>query len=185
MQKPTSDEKALRAYNDVVIEVTKKLQTIDNDLKKMQPAITEIEEKLSVLGKNGNIQKAVHQILMNDRRNRDKLRKANEHLENAMEALRQVVFAEAIKDEYRTIFTTRQLYEILRRQYYAQKRDYLQSVDNVAKLKKKVISPNRALSMAEDLYLKGARKKLRADIRRLKKRETMLSAPDSTILQER
>ena len=184
LQKPTSDEKVLRAYNDVVARVTKKLQTIDDDLKKMQPAITEIKEKLSALGQNGNIQKAVHQILMNDRRNRDKLHKANEHLENTVEALRQVVFAEAIKDEHRTIFTTRQLYEILRRQYYAQKRDYLKALDNVAKLKKKVISTNRALSMAEDLYLKGSRKKLRADMRRLKKQEARFTASDSTMLKE-
>ena len=185
LQKPLDNEKALRAYDDVLAGVTKKLQAIDDDLKKMQPAITEIKEKLSALGQNGNIQKAVHQILMNDRRNRDKLHKANEHLENAVEALRQVVFAEAIKNEHRTILTTRHLYEIMRRQYYAQKRDYLKALDNVAKLKNKVISPDRALSMAGDLYLKGARKKLRADMRRLKKREARFSASDSTIPKER
>ena len=59
-------------------------------------------------------------------------------------------------------------------------------------LKKKVITQNRAISMAEDLYLKGARKKLRADLRRLKKQEKILaesesvsSAQATALLQER
>ncbi len=115
---------------------------------------------------------------MNDRPNRDKLKKANEHLDHAVEALRQVVFSEAIKEEHRKIFTTGQIYEILQRQYFAQKREYQKSLERTAQLKKKVISQNRALSMAKDLYLKGARKKIRGDLRRLKK----LDAPP---LQER
>lgn len=98
-------------------------------------------------------------MLMNDRPNRNKLKKANEHLDHAVEALRQVVFAEAIKEEHRTIFTTGQIYEILRRQYFAQKKEYQKSLERTAKLKKKVISQNHALSMAEDLYLKGRGRK--------------------------
>jgi len=136
-------------------------------LRLMQPSITELMAGLNAPERKTSIQKAVHQLLMNDRANRDKLKKANEHLDHAVEALRQVVFSEAIKEEQRKIFTTGQIYEILRRQYFAQKREYQKSLERMAQLKKKVISQNRALSMAEDLYLKGARKKIRSELRRL------------------
>lgn len=53
-------------------------------------------------------------MMMDDRRNRDRLKKANEHLDHAVEALRQVVFSEIEKNEQRKIFTTKQIYDILR-----------------------------------------------------------------------
>lgn len=126
-----------------------------------------------------NIQKAVHRLWMDDRHNRDKLKKANERLENAAETLRQVIFAESIKDESRKIFTTRQLYDILRRRYYGLKREYEKSLAITTGLKKKVISQNRALSMAEDLFLKGAKKKLQADLRKLQKQEKWLARQET------
>ena len=105
-------------------------------------------------------------------------------LDHAVEALRQVVFSEAIKEEHQKIFTTGQIYEILRRQYFAQKREYQKSLERTAQLKKKVISQNRALSMAEDLYLKGARKKIRADLRKLKKLDAPPLQEQERLMQE-
>lgn len=185
MKKPPATEpEALRVYGEIVDGVAKKIQALDASLHLMQPSITELMAKLNSPERKTSIQKAVHQLLMNDRPNRDKLKKANEHLDHTVEALRQVVFSEAIKDEHRKIFTTGQIYEILRRQYYAQKREYQKSLDKTAQLKKKVISQNRALSMAEDLYLKGARKKIRAEIRQLKKQEEPPLQKQEKLLQE-
>jgi len=105
-------------------------------------------------------------------------------LDHAVEALRQVVFSEAIKEEHRKIFTTGQIYEILRRQYFAQKREYQKALERTAQLKKKVISQNRALSMAEDLYLKGKRKKIRGDLRKLKKLDAPPLQEQERLMQE-
>ena len=185
MKKPPATEpEALRSYDEIADGVTKKIQAIGTSLRLMQPSIVELMAKLNSPERKTNIQKAVHQLLMNDRHNRDKLKKANEHLDHAVEALRQVVFSEAIKEEHRKIFTTGQIYEILRRQYYAQKREYQKSLERTAQLKRKVISQNRALSMAEDLYLKGARKKIRAELRRLKKQEEPPLQKQEKLLQE-
>lgn len=169
---PATEPEAVRAYEEIADSVAKKIRALDTGLRLLQPTITELEKKLDAPDKKKSIQKAVHQLMMNDRRNRDRLKKANEHLDHAVEALRQAVFGEIEKDEQRNIFTTKQIYDILRRQYYAQKREYLKSLDRTKQLKKKVISQNRALSMAEDLYLKGARKKLRAKLRQLQKQKT-------------
>lgn len=169
---PATEPEAVRAYEEISDSVAKKIRALDTNLRLLQPTIAGIEDKLNTPDKKRSIQKAVHQLMMDDRRNRDRLKKANEHLDHAVEALRQVVFGEIEKDEQRKFFTTKQIYDILRRQYYAQKREYLKSLDRTKQLKKKVISQNRALSMAEDLYLKGARKKLRAELRRLQKQKT-------------
>ena len=185
MKKPPSTEpEALRTYEEITDGVAKKIHALDASLHLMQPSITELMAKLNTPERKTNIQKAVHQLLMNDRPNRDKLKKANEHLDHAVEALRQVVFSEVIKEEHRKIFTTGQIYEILRRQYFAQKREYQKSLERTAQLKKKVISQNRALSMAEDLYLKGARKKIRADLRKLKKLDAPPLQEQERLMQE-
>ena len=173
-QPPASEAEALQAYEDISAGVMQKLHTLEEDLRLLQPEMSKLTEKLDSPARKTSIQKAVHQLLMDDRRNRMKLKKANEHLENAVEALRQVIFAETMNDERRNVLTTKQVYDILRRQYYGLKREYTKSLERAAQLKKKVISPNRALSMAEDLYLKGERKKLRADLRRIQKQETAL-----------
>ena len=189
---PATEPEALRAYEEIADSVAKKIRTLDAGLRLLQPTIAVIEDKLNTPDKKTSIQKVVHQMMMDDRRNRDRLKKANEHLDHAVEALRQVVFGEIEKAEGRKIFTTKQIYDILHRQYYAQKREYQKSLERTAMLKKKVITQNRALSMAEDLYLKGTRKKLRADLRRLKKQEKILaenesvsSAQATALLQER
>ena len=193
MKKPPATEpEALRTYEEIANGVAKKVQALDASLHLMQPSIEELMSRLNSPGRKKSIQKAVHQLLMNDQPNRDKLQKANEHLDHAVEALRQVVFSEAIKEEHRKIFTTGQIYEILRRQYYAQKREYQKSLDKTAQLKKKVISQNRALSMTEDLrreasplgYLKGARKKVRAELRRLQKQKGTSQQEQERLLQE-
>ena len=185
LKKPSTNEsEALRAYEEIADGVAQKIHALDASLRLLQPSITELEEKLNAPERKRSIQKAVHWLLMDDQRNRDRLKKANEHLDNAVEALRQVVFADAMKAEHKKIFTTGQIYEILRRQYYAQKREYQKSLERTAQLKKKVISQNRALSMAEDLYLKGARKKIRAEMRRLKKQEMPSSKEQEKLLQE-
>ncbi len=181
---PVTEPEALRTYEEIADGVAKKIHALDASLRLMQPSITELMARLNAPERKTNIQKAVHQLLINDRPNRDKLKKANEHLDHAVEALRQVVFSEVIKEERRKIFTTGQIYEILRRQYYAQKREYQKSLERTAQLKRKVISQNRALSMAEDLYLKGARKKIRAELRRLQKQEEPPLQKQEKLLQE-
>ena len=193
MKKPPYTElEVLQVYEEIADGTAKKIHALDASLRLIQLNIMELEEKLNAPQRKKSIQKAVHQLLMNDQQNRDRLKKANEHLDHAVEALRQVVFDEAIKAEHRKIFTTGQIYEILRRQYYAQKREYQKSLERTAQLKKKVISQNRALSMAEDLYLKGARKKIRADLRRAasplgrrrKKQETPSLQEQEKLVQE-
>ena len=185
MKKPPATEaEALRTYEEITDGVAKKIHALDASLRLMQPSITELMAGLNAPERKTSIQKAVHQLLMNDRPNRDKLKKANEHLDHAVEALRQVVFSEAIKEEHRKIFTTGQIYEILQRQYFAQKREYQKSLERTAQLKKKVISQNRALSMAEDLYLKGARKKIRSELRRLQKQQEPPLQEKESLLRE-
>ena len=181
---PATEPEAVRAYEEIADSVAKKIRALSTGLHLLQPAIAGIEDKLNTPDKKRNIQKAVHQMMMDDRGNRDRLKKANEHLDHAVEALRQVVFGEIEKDEQRKIFTTKQIYDILRRQYFAQKREYLKSLDRTRQLKKKVISQNRALSMAEDLYLKGARKKLRAKLRQLQKQKTSPPQEQERLRQE-
>lgn len=166
-------------YDEVTAAVKKKIQALVAAQELLRPQIAELEQKLTSPQIRPNIQKAVHQLSMNDHHNRDKLKKANERLENAAEALRQVIFAESIKDESRKIFTTRQLYGILRRRYYGLKREYEKSLAITTGFKKKVISQNRALAMAEDVFLKGAKKKLRTDLRKLQKQEKWLARQET------
>ena len=86
MKKPPATEpEALRTYEEIADGVAKKIQSLDASLRLMQPSIAELMAKLNSPERKTSIQKAVHQLLMNDRPNRDKLKKANEHLDHAVE----------------------------------------------------------------------------------------------------
>ena len=71
-------------------------------------------------------------------------------------------------------YSIRDLYNIMRKRYFAAKNEYERARGEEIEAAKKYISPERATKMAENIFVKGEYKTYRADLRELKKAQAKL-----------
>ena len=116
-----------------------------------------------------------HQILQSNLHARKMLKLASNNLDHAVDELQNAIFAQTINEENKNIFKTREVYDIIRRQFFGFKKEYEKTVDLQFALQHKIISPQRALDMAQNIFVHGDFKKLRSDIRQLQKDEQRLT----------
>jgi hypothetical protein len=108
-----------------------------------------------------------HQILQANSLARKILKMESEKLDRAVDDLKAEIFYQSISDkEY---YKTREIYNILRRQYFELKKEYEKQLEVRYSYQKKVISTSRAMEMAKNIFVKGDLKKLRASLRQYKK----------------
>ena len=69
----------------------------------------------------------------------------------------------------KNIYKMREVFDIIRCQFFGLKKEYEKNLDLKANLQHKIFSPQRATEMAKNIFVRGAFKKLRSDFRRLKK----------------
>ena len=67
------------------------------------------------------------------------------------------------------------MYELIRRQYFGLKKEYENTLAQKFKIQREVISPERAIFMAKNIFVRGEYKRLREEIRRYKKEEQRLA----------
>ena len=72
-------------------------------------------------------------------------------------------------------FKTREVYDLIRRQYFGLKKEYENTLALKFKIQREVMSPERAIFMAKNIFVRGEYKRLREDIRRYKKEEQRLA----------
>ena len=95
------------------------------------------------------------------------LKLESEKLDRAVDALKDAIFYQSISDkEY---YKTREVYNILRQQYFTLKKEYEKNLDLKYSYRQKIISPLRAVAMAKNIFVKGDLKKLRLALRQHKK----------------
>lgn len=124
---------------------------------------------------NSRIKIRTQRILHQTKSEMQKYQKANEHLEKAMEALQEVLFDDAMREEKQESFSAKELYSIMRAKYYGWRKELKKLEARREEAAKKVISPKRALEMAVDVYTKKATVELRKVQREIGKREEYLA----------
>ena len=74
-------------------------------------------------------------------------------------------------DETKNVFKTREVYKFIRRQFLGLKKEYEKTQELKFALQRRIISPQRALAMAQNIFVGGEFKKLCGAVRKLKKDE--------------
>ena len=174
LKKP-QDKNALKSYNDVVDGIDKKLSALKVSSILMKSSIKKIEEKLELPDCKKNIQLVTHNILQQNDTARTHLRETSRHLDEAVDRLRQAIIDNAVTEEPKNIFKTKEVYNIVRRQFFGLKKELEKNLALKHNLQKRVISPDRALAMSKNIFVHGDFKKLSEAVRQLKKDEQVLA----------
>ena len=124
-----------------------------------------------------------HQTLQDNTHARQMLKRVNIDLDKAVDNLRNALFAKTI-EEPQTSFKTREVYDIIRHQYRALKKEHEDLFVEKFNHQRQIISPQRAIFMAKNIFVHGDFKRLREDVRRYKKAEQRLAQKSLAYSQE-
>ena len=175
LRKPDDSQKsAVKAYEEVVSGVQEKISSLSTAVVMMKKSVEEISQRLDSPEYKNNILLVTHQILWANAQARKELKRASDDLERAVDELRNAVFAQTT-EEPQNIFKTREVYDLIRRQFFGLKKEYEKTQEMKFDLQRRIISPQRALAMAQNIFVGGEFKRLRAAVRQLKKDEQRLA----------
>ena len=175
LRKPDeSDKEATRAYEDVVSGVKSKIYTLFIASLKMKKSVEEIQQRLDSPEFKNNIALVTHKILQANTYARKMLKRASDELEKAVDSLRNELFTQTIQ-EPQTSFRTREVYDLIRQHYRALKKEKEDLFVDKFQLQRQIISPQRAIFMAKNIFVHGDFKRLREEFRRYKKNEQRLA----------
>ena len=175
LRKPDERHKeALQAYNNLVAGVQVKIFSLGNSSLAMKKSVEEIQHRLESPEFKNNIALVIHQILQGNIHARKMLKQASDNLDKAVDELRNSLFNQEMA-EPKNIFTTREVYKIIRQHYHSLKREYERTLDAKVAIRRQIISPQRAFAMAKNIFVHGDFKRLRESIRQHKKDEQRLA----------
>ena len=175
MRKPDESQKEeLQAYEEVVTGVKAKIYSLFTASLVMKKSVAEIENRLESPECKNNILLVTHQILQANTHAWKMLKRASEELDKAVDDLRNALFAKTL-EESQTSFKTGEVYDLIRRQYFGLKKEYENTLAQKFKIQREVISPQRAIFMAKNIFVRGEYKRLREEVRRYKKKEQKLA----------
>ena len=179
LKKPdVSQNDALNAYDEMVSGVNSKIACLLISAASLKKSVDEINKKLETPDCRKNILLVTHKILQANSYARKMLRLESAKLDRAVDDLKDAIFYQYISDK--NYYKTREVYNILRQQYFALKKEYEKNLDLKYSYKQKIISPLRAVAMAKNIFVKGDLKNLRASLRQLQKdREKFVKNLDS------
>ena len=169
-----SDKEATRAYEDVVSGVKSKIYTLFISSLKMKKSMEEIQQRLDSPEFKNNIALVTHQILQGNTYARKMLKRASEELEKAVDDLGNALFTQTMEEPQIT-FKTREVYDLIRHQYRSLKKEKEDLFVAKLQLQRQIISPQRAIFMAKNIFVYGDYKRLREEFRRYKKNEQRLA----------
>ena len=175
LKKPDEKQKAARqAYEQVVAGVKAKIFSLFSASLLMKKSVAEIQHRLDSPEFKNNIALVTHQILQANIHTRKILKQASTELNKAVDDLSNALFTQTM-EEPQTSFKTRQVYDLVRRQFFGLKKEYENTLDKKFSLQRQIISPQRVLAMAKNIFVHGDFKRLRESIRRYKKDEHTLA----------
>ena len=154
-----------KAYNELLPVLHEKITKLENEVFTYKKQVAEIETKFAADDIKKNIQQIVHAKIQNIKHQQHLLEQAEHNLTITIKAISQALFS---NNNEKTIFTYRELYKNIRSRYYQKRKAAERLKKQLAFAKKKVISIERATKIAENSYVHGAYKKLRADKVKLK-----------------
>ena len=170
--KPASYQtEQLKIYNEICSETEKKIKNLETAINLLRPSIEQLNQKFSSPSFRRNIQLATHNILNQNFFVRENLKKATEKLNLASENLQEKIFQPS---NLKNMFTLKEIYDILRRQYFGLKKEQEKLSVQEKILVKKMFTTARAKKMAENIFVNGAWKKLREEVRKFEKQKNSL-----------
>ena len=175
LKKPDeSNKEATRAFELIASGVKTQIADLDTSLTSMKKPIEDIRRRLEHPDCRNNVLLVTHQILQANTYARRMLKRSNIALDKAVDDLRNALFVKTM-EEQKTSFKTREVYDLIRRQYRDLKKEHEDSFATKFHLQRQIISPQRAIAMAKDIFVHGDFKRLRENIRRYKKDEQRLA----------
>ena len=175
LHKPDEKQSAeLKAYEDVISGVKAKIFSLFTASLAMKKSVEEIQHRLESPEFKNNIALVTHQILQSNMYALKRLKKFCDELDKAVSDLRNALVTHTL-EEPQTIFKTREVYDLIRQQYHSLKKEYENTFALKLTLKRQIISPQRAMAMAKNIFVHDDFKCLREDIRRYKKNEQTLA----------
>ena len=175
LRKPDETEKEeVKAYEEFVRGVYSKIFSLLTSARAMKKSVEDIRRRLEQPEYRNNILMVTHQILQANTHARKMLKRASEELEKAVNELRNALFAQTM-EEPQTSFKTREVYDLIRQQYRALKKEQEDLFVEKFHLQREIISPERAMFMAKNIFVHGDFKRLREEMRRYKKEEQRLA----------
>ena len=168
LKKPEIENReARKAYDDLVSGIKSKIFALFSASTLLKNSVAEIEMRLDSPDFKNNILLVTHQILQQNIYAKQMLKRASDNLNLTVDQLQNELIAQSATDQ--NIFRTREVYDIIRRQFFALKKEYEKALDEKIALQKRCISNQRALSMAQNIFSHGKLKTLRFNFRRLKR----------------
>ena len=175
LQKPQESEKEeVKAYEELVRGVNSKIFSLLTEARAMKKTVEDIKHRLEQPEFKNNILMVTHQILQANTHARKILKQASDELDKAVNDLRNALFAKTM-EEPQTSFRTREVYDLIRQQYRALKKEKEDLFVEKFHLQHQIISPQRAIFMAKNIFVHDDYKKLREEIRQYKKAEQRLA----------
>ena len=167
-------KEATCAFEQITSGVKKQIADLDTSLISMKKPVEDIRRRLEEPEFRNNILMVTHQILQANIHARKMLKRANIDLDKAVDDLRNALFVKTL-EEPQTSFKTREVYDLIRCQYRALKKEHEDLFVEKFHLQRQVISPQRAIFMAKNIFVRGEYKRLREEMRRYKKNEQRLA----------
>ena len=168
----TDDERA--AYRQIVPALEEKIAHLTARKDVLQEHIDAIDACLSNPDIQKQIQHITHETLKINTEIRKKLKAAARDVEQQIRAMEDILSSDTRAENTQGVYSTRELYVIMQRRFYGHKKQVDRLNEQLAEARKKVISHDRAIRMASDIYTNGALKALRENMRKLKKQEGYL-----------
>ena len=173
----------LKAYEELVRGVYSKIFSLLTSARAMKKSVEDIRRRLEEPEFRNNILMVTHQILQTNTHARKMLKRASDELDKAVDDLRNALFAKTM-EEPQSSFKTREVYDLIRRQHRALKKEHEDLFVEKFHIQRQIISPQRAIFMAKNIFVHGDYKRLREEIRRYKKEEQKLAPKLLTYAKE-
>ena len=170
-QPKNSHADSLQAYGDIVSGVKKKIIALNASVELMEKALADINKKLESPDFKKNILLVTHQILQDNSFARENVKQACINLDRAVDELRDAIVVQTVSNDKKEIFKTKDVFDLVRRHYFTLKKEYERTLDLKFDLQRKIISPQQAIAIAKNIFVHGALKALRADLRQYCKDE--------------
>ena len=168
LKKPDSEKlEALKVYEELVSGVKSKIFSLFSASALLKSSIDDVEKKLESPDFKNNIALVTHHILQQNIFAKQKLKEASESLNRAVAQLQNELVTQF--GETKDIYKTREVYDIIRRHFFGLKKEYEKTLDTKFALQRKIISPQRAISIAQNIFTQGKLKTLRFSLRHFKR----------------
>ena len=158
--------KNFQAFQEIEKGVMRKISDLEKSMVEMYPKVQSVEEKLKNPYRQKNVNLVTHDILQNNLEILGELKNASEELLHDVVGYKNLTKSAKISQ---TIFSFSEVREKLSQQCHLLKSEYEKAVDEMNRLRWKVINPARAISMAENIFVHGDFKKLREEKREFEK----------------